>query len=96
LFEYEGRISQLVELIESDVPAAIGILNKLLTRLEEYQSIRPRQGSGPPTMAGASLAAELWPPATDQTAESSETSEPLDADAPATELPGDKPEGGAT
>jgi hypothetical protein len=93
LFEYEGRISQLVELIESDVPAAIGILNKLLSRLEEYQAIRPRQGSGPPTMAGASLAAELWPPTQDQTAESSEAAKPPEAAPPLTELPGEKQDG---
>src|SRR5262249_28116878 len=36
LFEYEGRISQIVELVELDVPAAIGVLNKFLLRLEEY------------------------------------------------------------
>jgi hypothetical protein len=44
LFEYEGRISQIVELVEVDVPTAIGVLNKFLTRLEEYQSLRPRSG----------------------------------------------------
>jgi hypothetical protein len=44
LFEYEGRISQIVELVEADVPAAIGVLNKFLLRLEEYQSMRPRSG----------------------------------------------------
>jgi hypothetical protein len=47
LFEYEGRISQLVELVEADVPAAIGTLNKFLGRLEEYQVIRPHGNSRP-------------------------------------------------
>ncbi|HEY4231921.1 MAG TPA: hypothetical protein VGM76_00715 [Lacipirellulaceae bacterium] len=47
LFEYEGRISQLVELVESDVPAAIGVLNKFVVRLEEYQAIRSRSSGTP-------------------------------------------------
>jgi len=40
MFEYEGRISQMVELVEFDVPRSMAILDRLLTRLEEYQSIR--------------------------------------------------------
>jgi hypothetical protein len=40
LFEYEGRISQLVKLVDIDVPQSIGVLNKILRRLEEYQSLR--------------------------------------------------------
>ena len=40
LFEYEGRISQLVKLVEIDVPQAIGVLNKIMRRLEEYQAVR--------------------------------------------------------
>jgi hypothetical protein len=43
LFEYEGRISQLVELVEADVPAAMGVLDRLVNRLEEYQAIRSRR-----------------------------------------------------
>lgn len=49
LFEYEGRISQVVELVEVDVPMAIGVLNKLMTRLEEYQAMRPRSGGSSAT-----------------------------------------------
>jgi hypothetical protein len=45
LFEYEGRISQMVGLVEVEVPLAIGFLNKLVARIEEYQSVRrPREG----------------------------------------------------
>jgi hypothetical protein len=40
LFEYEGRISQLVKLVEIDVPQAIGVLSKIMRQLEEYQSLR--------------------------------------------------------
>ena len=40
LFEYEGRISQLVRLAETDVPQAVGVLARIMRQLEEYQSIR--------------------------------------------------------
>jgi hypothetical protein len=85
LFEYEGRISQLVELIESDVPAAIGILNKLLTRLEEYQAIRVRSGGGS-TSAGTSLAKDLWGEskkgAESESAAAAESSPPAESGSP--------------
>jgi hypothetical protein len=51
LFEYEGRISQVVELVEADVPLAIGVLNKLMTRLEDYQATRPRGGGPSPQVS---------------------------------------------
>jgi exonuclease VII large subunit len=40
MFEYEGRISQLRDLVEIDTPQAMAILDRLLARLDEYQSIR--------------------------------------------------------
>jgi hypothetical protein len=40
LFEYEGRISQLVRLVEVDMPQAAGVLTKIIRHLEEYQSLR--------------------------------------------------------
>jgi exonuclease VII large subunit len=40
LFEYKGRIAQLVRLIEIDAPQAIAMLHKIVRRLEEYQSVR--------------------------------------------------------
>jgi len=40
LFEYEGRISQLVRVVEIDAPQAIGVLHKIVRHLEEYQSLR--------------------------------------------------------
>jgi hypothetical protein len=42
MFEYEGRISQLVRLVEIEVPQAIGVLNKILRNLEEYHAVRAR------------------------------------------------------
>jgi hypothetical protein len=59
LFEYQGRISQLVRLVEIDVPQAIGVLNKILRQLEEYQAIRAVE----PEAAYNDLAMvrELWP-----------------------------------
>jgi len=40
LFEYEGRMSQLVRLVEVEVPQAIGILNRILRNLGEYHAVR--------------------------------------------------------
>jgi hypothetical protein len=42
MFEYEGRISQLVRLVEVEVPQAIGVLNKILRNLEEYHAVHAR------------------------------------------------------
>lgn len=44
IFEYEGRISQLMELVEFDVPRAMTILDRLLAHLHDYQSIRTTVG----------------------------------------------------
>ena len=71
LFEYEGRISQLVRLVEIEAPEAIGVLNKVLRRLEEYQSIRV--GGAASAFSDLALAAELWPAG-------SATGEPTPAD----------------
>lgn len=59
LFEYEGRISQLVRAVEIDAPQAIGTLDKVLRRLEEYRRLHP----GPARAAydDLSMARELWP-----------------------------------
>ncbi len=59
LFEYEGRISQLVRLVEVDVPQAMGVLTRIVRHLEEYQSLR----AGQPRTAfnDEALAIELWP-----------------------------------
>lgn len=40
LFEYEGRISQLVKLVEIEVPESIGVLSRILSKLEEYHAVR--------------------------------------------------------
>jgi hypothetical protein len=56
LFEYEGRISQLVKLVDIDAPQAIGVLNKIMRRLEEYQAVRtadPKSSYDDVTMARA-------------------------------------------
>lgn len=59
LFEYEGRISQLVRLVEVDMPQSLGVLTRIFRRLEEYQAAR----AGHPRSAynDVSLARELWP-----------------------------------
>jgi hypothetical protein len=59
LFEYEGRISQLVRTVEVDVPQAMGVLHKILQRLEEYQAIRTNDPRG--SYNDFAFAQELWP-----------------------------------
>ena len=59
LFEYQGRISQLVRLIEVDVPQAIGVLHKIVRRLEEYQSVRGVESRA--AYNDVALAQDLWP-----------------------------------
>jgi hypothetical protein len=59
LFEYQGRISQIVRLIEIEVPHAIGLLHKIVRRLEDYQTV----GAADPQAAYNDLALvkDLWP-----------------------------------
>jgi hypothetical protein len=59
LFEYEGRISQLVRLVEIDAPQAIGVLEKILRQLEEYRAVRAE--SGPSAYNDLALAKAIWP-----------------------------------
>lgn len=59
LFEYEGRISQLVHVVELDAPMAIGILSKILRRLEEYHAIQTSVSRS--DFDDRALATELWP-----------------------------------
>jgi hypothetical protein len=42
MFEYEGRMSQLVRLVEVEVPQAIGVLSRIIRNLEEYHAVRAR------------------------------------------------------
>ncbi len=56
LFEYEGRMSQLVKLVEIEVPQAIGVLNRIVRNLEEYHAVRaadPRSSYDDVAMAKA-------------------------------------------
>ncbi|MEX0643336.1 MAG: hypothetical protein WD468_11575 [Pirellulales bacterium] len=59
LFEYEGRMSQMVRLVEVEVPQAIGMLSKVIRHLEEYQAIRAVDPSA--AYNDMSIARELWP-----------------------------------
>lgn len=61
LFEYEGRITQLVRFIEVDMPQAMSVLTKIIRHLEEYQSQR---ASNPRAFYNdLSVANEVFPPA---------------------------------
>jgi hypothetical protein len=61
LFEYQGRISQMVKLVEIDVPQAIGVLTRIIRHLEEYQAIRT--SSPQAAYNDLALAEELMPAA---------------------------------
>ena len=62
MFEYEGRIGQLRELIEIDTPHAVGVIDRLLARLHEYQSLRAPHAdtATPPDGLAASAASESF------------------------------------
>jgi hypothetical protein len=72
LSEYDGRISQIVQLVEIDVPQAIGVLHKIVRHLEEYQSVRAAQTSG--AYRDFALAEKLWPAAKAQSHDADLTS----------------------
>src|SRR5687768_10610782 len=58
LFEYQGRISQLLRVVEVDAPQAIGILHKILRQLGEYQSLRAGNPRAP--YNDLAVAHDLW------------------------------------
>lgn len=55
MFEYQGRISQLMELVEFDVPRSTTILDRLLVHLHDYQSIRSSAADGLAASATSAL-----------------------------------------
>jgi hypothetical protein len=59
-YEYQGRISQLKDVVGIDVPQAVVILDRLITRLEEYHAIQSTAG-GISLAQSESLARELMP-----------------------------------
>lgn len=59
LFEYQGRISQMVRLAEVDAPQAISMLTKIVRHLEEYQAVRATDPRA--SYNDVSFARELWP-----------------------------------
>ncbi len=59
--EYQGRISQMKDLVEIDTPQAMAILERLLARLQEYQSIRSTADGLAASSASESFARELMP-----------------------------------
>jgi len=69
--EYQGRISQMKDLVEIDTPQALAILERLVFRLEEYQSIHLSTASTDGLAASAaseSFARELMPDPAEPTA----------------------------
>jgi hypothetical protein len=82
LFEYDGRISQLVRILEIDVPRAIAMLERIIRHLDEYQAIRaadPRSSYNDVALAQA-IWAEEKPDSTDS-APTSETKGEVESEA---------------
>lgn len=70
-FEYNGRISQLVRLVEIEAPQAMGVLHRIVRHLEDYQSVR----SADPRAAYEDLARQIWPEAEAGTVEEAEAAD---------------------
>lgn len=58
--EYQGRISQLKDVVGLDVPQAVAILDRAMKAIEEYQSIQSNAG-GISLESSESMARELMP-----------------------------------
>jgi hypothetical protein len=71
LFEYEGRISQLVRAVEVDIPQAIGVLSKVVRHLEDYQSLRAKEARS--AYNDLAVADELWPAKCEDASQASTT-----------------------
>jgi len=57
--EYKGRISRLKRLVEFEIPEAIGVLDKILHRLEEYSALRVSPAEN--AYNALALVQEIWP-----------------------------------
>jgi len=80
LFEYDGRISQLVRILEIDVPKAVATLEKILRHLDEYQAAR---AAGPrSSYDDVALAKAIWAEETTESSDEAQTAE-VATDAPA-------------
>ncbi len=58
LFEYEGRMSQLMKLVDIEVPQAIGALNRIVRNLEEYHAVRASDPSA--SYDDVAVAKAIW------------------------------------
>ena len=88
MFEYEGRISQLVRLVEIDVPQAIGVLNKILRNLEEYHAVKARDPRA--AYDDMAMARAIWDE--DDEGEETEQTDPGEAASAADENTGTTPD----
>jgi hypothetical protein len=67
LFEYKGRIAQLVRLVEVDVPLAIGVLQTIIRRVEDYQSVSAVDPKA--AYNDIAMVQEIWPAPDDESSE---------------------------
>lgn len=75
LFEYEGRVTQLKEVTEVDVPQAMATLGKILDRIAEYQLL---QASRSESRGGGMTRAVEEPAETTEEGEPTATAESSD------------------
>ncbi len=85
LFEYSGRISQLVRLVEVEAPQAIGVLHRIVRHLEDYRAVR----SVDPRTAYDQIAQQIWPEEAEAAAEEHEALE-TNSDGAAEQKPSEK------
>jgi hypothetical protein len=58
MFDYQGRISQLVRLVEIDGPVAVGVLARIRHHINEYQAVRKTDGRA--SYESLALADKVW------------------------------------
>jgi predicted RNase H-like nuclease (RuvC/YqgF family) len=88
--EYQGRISQMKDLVEIDTPQAVSILDRLLARLQEYQSIHLTTSGLAASAASESFARELMPDPVEPPPEQATTAE-ASAETTAADVPAEEP-----
>jgi hypothetical protein len=67
LFEYEGRMSQLVKLVEVEVPQAIAVLNRIVRNLDEYHAVRAADPKA--SYNDVAMARAIWADDADESSE---------------------------
>ena len=62
LFQYQGRMASLSQTLEADVPRATALLERVLTALDKYQSVRAETLDPPHVDSTGASASDSRPP----------------------------------